>query len=82
MAMELQSGDTHTMCDSSPTVSDADDDPLTQEAKGLGLLIPVVELNNSGSTEASDEMDTTELPLLPPRSPRSVTVLQEESEVE
>jgi hypothetical protein len=63
-------------------VSDDEDDPLTQEAEGYRLLIPVVELDNSGNTEASGEMETAELPLLPPRSSRSDAVLQERSELE
>jgi hypothetical protein len=63
-------------------VSDVEDNPLTQEAGGGRLLISVLDLDSSGNTEASEEMGTTDLPVLPLKSPTSVIVLQEGSEVE
>jgi hypothetical protein len=79
MVMELKSGATQPSCDSSSTVSGDEDDPLTLEAGGGRLLISVVEPDISGNTGANEEMEAAELPALPTRS---VTLLQEGSELE
>jgi hypothetical protein len=79
MVMESKSGAIQSLCDNILTVSDDEDDTLTQEAGGSRLLISIVKLDSSWNSEASEEMETAELPALPTRS---VTVLQEGSEVE
>jgi hypothetical protein len=67
--MESQSGATQPFCGSCHTVPSDEDDHLTQEAGGgtMGYdSYPIVELDGSGSVKCREEMETAELPVLPP----------------
>jgi hypothetical protein len=78
--MVSQSGATQPLYGTSHTVSGDKDDPLTQEAAWGMILLPLVELDGSGNVVCSgEEMETAELPVLPPAY---VTVLHDGSETE